>query len=209
MTDSSVPLHEPFEERLRQREAYVFGMWLFLATEILFFGALMGVYVYIRVTHPAGLSAGARETDATYGTLNLFLLLTSSLTMAIGERGLEAGLRRVARWGLIVTFLLGCGFLLVKGLEYQEDIAKSLVPGPDFPVAVVGAEPFWAFYWTATAVHAAHMTIGLALLVRLMLIDRAGKLMPHQLSMIVTTLYWHLIDCVWIVLWVLLYIPGR
>jgi cytochrome c oxidase subunit 3 len=209
VSEAPVPLHEPFEERLRQREAYLFGMWLFLATEILFFGALMAVYVYIRVTHAPGLLAGARETDATYGTLNLFLLLTSSMTIAVAERGLEAGLRRVSRWGLIVTFLLGCGFLLVKGLEYQEDIAKSLVPGPDFPIAVTGAEQLWAFYWTATAVHAAHMSIGLALLMRLMLIDRAGKLMPHQISMTATTIYWHLIDCVWIVLWVLLYIPGR
>lgn len=209
MTDASVPLHEPFEERLRQKQANVFAMWLFLATEILFFGALMGVYVYIRVAHAPGLVAGARATDATYGTLNIFLLLTSSLTMAIAERGLEAKLRRVARWGLIITFLLGCGFLLVKGLEYQEDIAKSLIPGPDFPIAVVGAEQFWAFYWTATAVHAAHMLIGLALLVRLMLIDRSGQLLPHQISMTVTTIYWHLVDCVWIVLWVLLYIPGR
>ena len=209
MTDASVPLHEPFEERLRQKQANIFAMWLFLATEILFFGALMGVYVYIRVAHAPGLLAGARETDATYGTLNIFLLLTSSLTMAVAERGLEAGLRRVARWGLMITFLLGFGFLLVKGLEYHEDIAKSLIPGPNFPIAVVGAEEFWSFYWTATAVHAAHMLIGLALLMRLMLIDRAGKLMPHQLSMTVTTIYWHLVDCVWIVLWVLLYIPGR
>jgi cytochrome c oxidase subunit 3 len=209
LTDSSVPLHEPFEERLRQKEAYVFGMWLFLATEILFFGALMGVYVYIRVTHLPGLLAGARETDATYGTLNLLLLVTSSLTIAVAERGLEAGLKRVARWGLMITFALGCGFLLVKGLEYQEDIAKHLVPGPDFPIAVTGAQEFWAFYWVATAVHAAHMLIGLALLLRLMLIDRAGRLMPHQISMTVTTIYWHLVDCVWIVLWVLLYIPGR
>ena len=209
MTHASVPLHEPFEERLRQKEAYVFGMWLFLATEILFFGALMGVYVYIRVAHTPGLLAGARETDATWGTLNIFLLLTSSLTMAVAERGLEAGLRRVARLGLMITFVLGCGFLLVKGVEYQEDIAKRLVPGPDFPIAIVGAEAFWSFYWTATAVHAAHMLIGLALLVRLMLIDRSGRLMPHQISMTVTTIYWHLVDCVWVVLWVLLYIPGR
>ena len=209
MTDASVPLHEPFEERLRQKQANLFAMWLFLATEILFFGVLIGIYVYIRVAHTPGLLAGARATDATYGTLNIFLLLTSSLTMAVAERGLEAQLRRVARGGLMITFLLGCGFLLVKGLEYQEDIAKSLVPGPDFPIAVVGAEEFWSFYWTATAVHAAHMLIGLLLLLRLMLIDRAGKLLPHQLSMIVTTIYWHLVDCVWIVLWVLLYIPGR
>jgi cytochrome c oxidase subunit 3 len=209
VTDASVPLHEPFEDRLRQREAYVFGMWLFLATEILFFGALMGVYVYIRVTHTEGLLAGARETNATWGTLNIFLLLTSSLTMAVAERGLEAGLGRVARWGLLITFVLGCGFLLVKGVEYHEDVAKRLIPGPDFPIAVVGAEEFWAFYWTATAVHAAHMVIGLALLVRLMLIDRAGRLLPHQISMTVTTIYWHLVDCVWIVLWVLLYVPGR
>jgi cytochrome c oxidase subunit 3 len=209
VTDASVPLHEPFEERLRQKEANIFAMWLFLATEILFFGALIGVYVYLRVVHAPGLLAGARETDATWGTLNIFLLLTSSLSMAVAERGLEAGLKRVARWGLILTFLLGCGFLLVKGLEYQEDIAKRLIPGPDFPIGVVGAAAFWGFYWTATAVHAAHMLIGLALLVRLMLIDRAGRLMPHQLSMSVTTIYWHLVDCVWVVLWVLLYIPGR
>ena len=137
------------------------------------------------------------------------LLLTSSLTMAVAERGLEAGLRRTARIGLWITLALGVGFLITKGLEYRTDIDKGLVPGPSFPIAVVGAEQFWAFYWTATVVHALHMTAGLGLIGRLVLIDRAGKLRPHQLSVTVTTIYWHLVDCVWVILYALLYLPGR
>lgn len=207
--ETPMPLHEPFEERTRQLEANIFGMWLFLATEVLFFGGLFGFYVFIRVTHPEGLNAGAHETDAMFGTINLVLLLTSSAVMAIAERGLEAGLKRVARIGLWVTLAIGLAFLVVKGLEYREDFEKALVPGPHFPVRVTGALEFWSFYWTATAIHAIHMAAGLALIGRLIVIDHLGRLKPHQLSVTVTTIYWHLVDCVWIVLYALLYLPGR
>lgn len=209
MADQPMLLHEPFEEEKRQLEANVFGMWLFLATEVLFFGGLFGFYVYIRVTSPQGLNAGAHETDALFGSINLFLLLTSSAVMAIAERGLEAGLKRVARFGLWITLAIGFAFLIVKGIEYHEDIEKSLVPGLGFPIAETGAEEFWSFYWTATAIHAIHMTAGLALIGRLIVIDHLGRLKPHQLSVTVTTIYWHLVDCVWIVLYALLYLPGR
>jgi cytochrome c oxidase subunit 3 len=209
MSDAPLPLHEPFEEPTRQLEANIFGMWLFLATEVLFFGALFGFYAFIRAVHPAGLIAGAREADALFGTLNTVLLLTSSLTMAVAERGLEAGLQRAARIGLWLTLALGLGFLVVKGFEYRADLARRLVPGPGFPISTVGAEEFWSFYWTATVVHALHMTAGLALIGRLIAFDRAGRLRPHQLSVTVTTIYWHLVDCVWVILYALLYLPGR
>jgi cytochrome c oxidase subunit 3 len=202
-------LHEPFEERDRQLEANVFGMWLFLATEVLFFGGLFGVYASIAVAHPAGLEAGAGATNALYGTINTVLLLTSSLTMAVAERGLEAGLLRTARIGLWLTLALGAGFLACKGLEYQDDISKGLVPGPVFPIAVTGAEQLWSFYWTATVVHAIHMTAGLLLIGRLLALDHAGRLKPHRLSVTVSTIYWHLVDCVWVILYALLYLPGR
>jgi cytochrome c oxidase subunit 3 len=209
MAETPMLLHEPFEDRTRQLEANVFGMWLFLATEVLFFGGLFGFYAYIAAAHPAGLEAGARETNALFGTINTVLLLTSSLTMAIAERGLEAGLARAARVGLWLTLALGIGFLACKGLEYRDDTEMGLVPGEGFPISVMGAEPFWSFYWTATVVHAIHMSAGLLLIGRLLALDHAGRLKPHQLSVTVTTIYWHLVDCVWVILYALLYLPGR
>ena len=206
MTDTA--LREPWRTAERQHAAMQFGIWTFLATETLFFGGLFLLYAVARFTHSAGFIAGAREAEVVFGTINTAILLTSSLTMAIAERAVREGLTTLARRMVAVTLALGLAFLATKGLEYASDIEKHLVPGPHFKLRETGASQFWAFYWTATVVHACHLTIGLGLVGRLLLIPKA-ELPKRWTTAEGTALYWHLVDLVWVILYPLLYLVGR
>jgi cytochrome c oxidase subunit III len=203
-------LTEPFEEVDRQHEAVVFGLWLFLATEILFFGGFFFLYLVARLQDPTGFAEGGRRAELLLGTINTVLLMTSSATLTVAERATRAGWRGAARAGIVATLLLGTAFLAVKGYEYNEDLAEHLFPGmAGFPLASVGATRFWTFYWTVTIIHAIHLTIGLGCVARLLWLDRSDRLLPYWMSAEVTTLYWHLVDIVWLLLWPLLYLIGR
>jgi cytochrome c oxidase subunit 3 len=209
---SSAPiLVEPFEDPERQREAMVFGLWLFLATEVLFFGGFFFLYTVARTQDPAGFAQGAAHSNLLLGTINTVLLMTSSATLTVAERAARMGWARATRWGLLATLALGTTFLVVKGFEYRQDLSEHLFPTtPAFPfIGNIGATRFWSFYWFVTIVHAIHLTIGLGCVARLLWLDRAGTLTRRWMVAEVTTLYWHLVDIVWLLLWPLLYLAGR
>lgn len=212
MTDTTELLREPWEYFERQRGAGKFGIWVFLASEILFFGALMLTYTVCRVDHPDAFAAAGRETNIWYGTINTAILLTSSLTMAMASQAAAAGhhFRRLVLWCLASTAALGLVFVVVKGFEYKEDIDKHLVPGAGFALHETGAQLFYGFYWLVTGVHAIHLTIGIVLMIRLALLGYRKKLQLDENPEIeVTALYWHLVDIIWIFLYPLIYLPGR
>jgi cytochrome c oxidase subunit 3 len=204
-------LVEPFEEPVRQREAMVFGLWLFLATEILFFGGFFFLYAVARMQDPPGFAKGAVHANLLLGTINTALLMTSSATLTVAERAARVGWAKAARWGIVATLALGSVFLVVKGFEYREDLSEHLFPTmPAFPfVGITGATRFWSFYWFVTIVHAIHLTIGLGCVARLLWLDYRGMLAQRWMVAEVTTLYWHLVDIVWLLLWPLLYLVGR
>jgi cytochrome c oxidase subunit 3 len=212
MSDESALLREPWFDFGRQREAGKFGIWVFLASETLFFGALMLTYTVCRIEHPDAFAAAGRETNIWYGTINTALLLTSSLTMAVAAQAAEAPvrLRRLVVACLIATALLGIAFIVIKGFEYKEDIDKHLVPGSGFALPQAGAQLFYGFYWLVTSVHAIHLSIGIALVGRLFWVLIRRELPAKDNPEIeVTALYWHLVDIVWIFLYPLIYLPGR
>lgn len=209
MTTPAPALHEPWSEPERQHEAIVFGLWVFLASEMLFFGGILLFYAASRHAYGSGFIAGAREASVFFGTFNTFVLMTSSLTIAVAERAIRAGRTRWSILGLWATVALGGVFLVVKGLEYADDISKHLLPGPGFPVDAAGAQLFWGFYWTVTVVHAIHLTIGIGAVGRLLLLARKGELAPRWMGVEGTTLYWHLVDIVWVMLYPLIYLAGR
>ena len=211
-------LREPWEEIGRQRVAGQFGIWVFLASEVLFFGALVLTYSVYRWSFPAGFAAAGRETNLVFGTLNTALLLTSSFTAAMASRiaadapagGLLSSRHRLVSLLLAATVALGIAFLIVKGFEYREDLERHLWPGADFELKPRGAEIFYALYWLITGVHATHLTIGIVMMGRLLVIGWLG-LRPYARNpqVEVATLYWHLVDIVWIFLYPLIYLAGR
>lgn len=210
MTETTGLLHEPWPDRPREMVSYQFGMWIFIATEVLFFGALIAFYVVNRWAHPFPVDEAASHSAFVFGTANTAILMTSSLFAAIADRALEKDLQRITRVCLWATLLLGLSFLVVKGFEYKKDIDDHLWPGAmDFEPKGQGARPFWSFYWTATGVHALHVTIGLGVIGRLIWLSQKRRLTPRRASMTITTLYWHFVDVVWVVLYALIYLVGR
>jgi cytochrome c oxidase subunit 3 len=212
MTDTTELLREPWEYFERQRGAGRFGIWVFLASEVLFFGALMLTYTVYRIDHPLAFAAAGRETNIWYGTINTAILLTSSLTMAVASQAAAAGreFRRLVVSCLASTASFGLAFLVLKAFEYREDLDKHLVPGGQFALRETGAQLFFGLYWLITGVHAIHLTIGIFLVIRLALLGYLDKLQLDENPEIeVTALYWHLVDVIWIFLYPLIYLPGR
>jgi cytochrome c oxidase subunit III len=212
MTDTTGLLREPWDYFERQRGAGKFGIWVFLASEVLFFGALMLTYAVCRIDHPSAFAAAGRETNIWYGTINTAILLTSSLTMAVAAQAALAGrhLRRLVVSCLASTALLGLAFLVVKAFEYKEDIEKHLLPGAQFALHETGTQLFFGLYWLVTGVHAIHLSIGMVLVIRLAMLGYLGKVrLDENPEIEVTALYWHLVDIVWIFLYPLIYLPGR
>ncbi len=205
-------LRKPWDALARQREGATFGIWAFLASEVLFFGALFLAYTMTRIENPDAFAMAARETNVFYGTLNTAILLTSSLTMAVASQaasGTDAS-RRLILWCLAATAALGLAFLVVKGFEYAEDIEKHLVPGPAFALPAPAAQIFFGLYWTITGVHAIHLAIGIALVSRLALLSALRRLpLRCNPQAEVTALYWHLVDIIWVFAYPLIYLPGR
>ena len=157
-------------------------------------------------------AAAGRETNIWYGTANTAILLTSSLTMAIAAQAAASrrAFRRLVLGCLLATAALGLAFLVVKGFEYKEDIDKHLVPGSHFALPQAGAQLFYGLYWLITGVHAVHLSIGIVLVSRLMLLGYLRKVeLSENPEIEVTALYWHLVDIVWIFVYPLIYLPGR
>jgi cytochrome c oxidase subunit III len=203
-------LRPPWESLARQHQAVAFGMWVFLVSEILLFSGLFAGYSIYRSLYAAGFLAAARETDIAYGTVNTAILMTSSLSLAVAGRAARAGFYRLSWRLLIATVVLGVLFLILKGLEYHEDIQKHLLPGRGFALPQPGAALFFSFYWVMTGVHAVHVTGGLAALLRLIIASRPDpRWLSGSGSEEATALYWHLVDVIWIILYPLLYLGGR
>jgi cytochrome c oxidase subunit 3 len=196
-----------FRSRAAEADAARFGLWIFLATEVLFFGPLFMGYVYGRMHLGDAFAAASRHTDVTIGTLNTAVLLTSSFTMAMAAEARRAG-ARAARGLLAATALLGCAFLALKGFEYHAEWREHLVPGASFAfdaAHVRGAEIFYYLYFAMTGVHAVHLAVGITIVIASAVrFDRAS---PGHVEL--AGLYWHFVDAIWIFLYPMLYLVGR
>lgn len=132
MSEASRAIQEPWPDLALQREGVSVGIWVFLASEILFFSGLFVTYAIYRSLNPQAFATAASHTDLFYGTLNTGLLLTSSVTMTVALRAASAELRRLTLACLMITAALGVGFLICKGLEYHDDLQKICFPEPPF-----------------------------------------------------------------------------
>lgn len=209
MTAVSVPLREPWEDFRRQKEAVSFGFWVFIASEVMFFGGLLLAYAVNRHLHLEAFQTALRNTDIIYGIINTVLLMTSSFFMTAVVRGAPRGMRRTTLWGLSLCALLGIAFLVVKGIEYHDDIAKGLVPGVGFPLRPYATQIFFALYWIMTGVHAIHLLVGIGIVLTIETMVARRRMPLNSPTIEVAGLYWHFVDIIWMLLFPLLYLLER
>ncbi len=208
-------LQHHFDTMQQQKEAGVLGMWLFLLTEILFFGGLFMAYTLYRIWYYDAFVAGSLELDLFWGTLNTAVLIGSSLTMALAVRAAQTSNRNLTIAMLIATMVLGTVFLGVKVIEYGHKFEVGLVPGPDFVWAGNEAlglhvQIFYSLYFTMTGLHALHMIIGLGIMSVILWMAWKGRFDSEYYAPVeMTGLYWHFVDIVWIYLFPLLYLVER
>jgi cytochrome c oxidase subunit III len=197
----------------QQRETAQLGMWGFIATETLFFGALIFTYFIYRNAYSHEFAAAAKDAVLWCGSVNIGLLLTSSLTMVLAIDAAAEGRRRALAWWLVATAFLGIAFICVKGFEWYLDYQDHVVPAVNFvlkPGEGPASELFWVFYFIATPLHALHLTIGIVLVFYMLSRVRRGELTPaYYAPLEVVGLYWSFVDTVWVFLYPAIYLVGR
>lgn len=214
MSEASHAPHFQYSSGPHQAETAIAGMWLFLATEVLFFGALFLSWIYARHWNPEGFDIGARQTSFAIGTVNTVLLITSSLVVSVGIAFIAAGNSRRLIRCYAFAWLLGAEFLVLKlGVEWHDDFAKHLFPGASFAIQGPlrgGAQSFFVFYFIGTAIHGLHMIVGLALVGWIILqTSRNAFSASYFTPVVIVGLYWSFVDIVWIILYPLIYLVGR
>jgi cytochrome c oxidase subunit III len=201
---------EHFADLETQHHTARVGMWVFVASEVMLFAGLFALYGAYYAKYPEQFHAAAQHNTLYWGTANTFVLITSSLTVALAIWATRERKPRLAEALLIATIALGLAFLGIKGWEYFVHAREGLLPGRYFnshALAGPGAIIFYTLYWFMTFLHAVHMTVGIGIIVWLTTEVHRRKLSAeHHISLELGGLYWHLIDIIWIFLWPLLYL---
>jgi cytochrome c oxidase subunit III len=206
-----------FETMDQQRESATLGMWVFLVTEVLFFGGMFMTYTLNRSTYSDIFGEASRSINLKLGAINTVVLIGSSLTMAMAVWASQVGKKQLVTLFLIATLALGSVFLGIKAIEYHEKFVEHHVPGLGFnfePGASIAtnahAQLFFSLYFAMTGLHALHMIIGAGLLIWLIKQSLHGRFTAHYNTPVeIIGLYWHFVDIVWIFLFPLLYLIDR
>jgi cytochrome c oxidase subunit 3 len=212
-----------FADPQQQRDASSLGMWVFLATEVMFFGGLFCAYLIYRRWYFGDFGAASKSIDATLGATNTAVLICSSLTVVLAVWAAQTARRKLLLASLALTMILGFAFLGIKAVEYREKFEEHHVPGASFRfdnVPIPGhpgeyanprhAQIFFSLYFVMTGLHALHMIIGLGIFSWLLYAAWKGRFTPEYHTPIeIGGLYWHFVDIVWIYLFPLLYLIDR
>ena len=203
-------LQHHFYNMEQQLEASILGMWIFLVTEVMFFGGLFMAYIVYRTAYPLAWETSSQQLNVYMGAANTAVLICSSLTMVLAVRAAQVGSRAGQIVNLILTIIFGSTFLVVKYFEYAEKFEHHLVPGPHFTGTLpFGSEIFFSLYFIMTGIHALHMVVGIVLMLVILWMAWRGTFTPEYYGpMEVAGLYWHFVDIVWIFLFPLLYLLG-
>ncbi len=226
-------LSEQYEDLAQQNEAYVVGMWAFLVTEIMFFGALFLAYIVYRTAYPEVFRDAHHHLDVVLGTINTTVLLTSSLFMALAVHAAQLGRKKAQNRWLFLVMLCALTFLVIKGIEYHNKYVEHLIPGSSFQYHSVAegeggqaprmssetgfavpqsiprdkAQMFFVLYFCMTGLHGIHVVIGLIVMAVLAwLTSRNSPLVRDYMPVEMAGLYWHFVDIVWIFLFPLFYL---
>lgn len=202
-----------YESAEHEADTAISGMWLFLASEALFFGGLFFIWLVLRLRYADGLRLGVEHSNLTIGTINTAVLVTSSFAMTLAYQRARAGRARGTMWACVITSGFGLLFLALKFLEWYKDLDEGLYPGAGFALTgpnAVGAHLFWGWYWIATVLHGVHMTVGVFLVLWI-----AWRAHRREFSRGYTTpvevvgLYWSFVDVMWLILYPLIYVAVR
>lgn len=233
--DHPAYLQHHFHTLEQQRSASKFGMWLFIAQEILFFSGLFMAYAVFRYLYPETYLAAHHHLSWQLGATNTVVLLFSSFTMALAVRCSQLGDNKWLQIWLVITILCAFGFLGIKYIEYTHKIHDGLLPGDYYGLPekddagnfkldaeggriytseiaknneIPGAPAiFFAIYFVMTGMHGLHVLIGIGVLLWILLRARRGDFGPKYYNPVeYTGLYWHLVDLIWIFLFPLLYL---
>jgi cytochrome c oxidase subunit III len=225
-------LRHHFDDLAQQKDASIFGMWVFLLTEIMFFGGLFCAYLIFRNLYNPAFVAASNSLDVTLGTINTAVLIGSSLTMAMAVWSAHMGKRMLIVLFLLATMGLGGIFLGIKSVEYYQKWEESHIPGIKFstesftnpkpekpgeeapkplsPDAAEHTRIYFGLYFAMTGMHALHMIIGMGIMVFLVWFAYHGYYTPDHYTTIENFgLYWHFVDIIWIFLFPLLYLISR
>jgi cytochrome c oxidase subunit 3 len=213
LSDTHTALMHHFDDMRQQQEASSLGMWVFLATEVMFFGGFFVCYTVYRFMYPEAWAAGSHLTQLWLGATNTVVLIGSSLTMAMAVYYAQMGKRQLLILFLIFTIVLGFVFLGIKFLEYYHKYEEHHIPGFDWQYAGPLSREvslFIVFYFFMTGMHALHMVVGIGLLTALIIRAWKREFSAAYFSPVeVTGLYWHFVDIIWIFLLPLLYLIDR
>ena len=226
-------LRHHFESIEQQFDASNFAMWLFLLTEVMFFGGLFTAYLIYRNWYYPAFVAASHQLSIPLGGFNTLLLIISSFTMAMGVWCSQKKYKGGLVLSLVATLILGTAFLGVKTVEYREKFEKNHVPGTHFslssfldpahdeaakasgdkPLALDMArhtEIYFSLYFAMTGMHALHMIVGIGILLFMIFRAQAGAYTTGHYTFVENFgLYWHFVDIVWIFLFPFLYLISR
>jgi len=212
-----------FSDPQQQKDSANLGMWIFLATEVMFFGGLFCAYLIYRGWYFEDFAAASTSIDALLGGTNTAVLICSSLTVVLAIWAAQTSRRGLLLTMLVLTMMFGVVFLGIKAKEYKDKFEEHHVPGASFSFdkeTIPGhpgqyanprhAEIFFALYFIMTGLHALHMIIGLGIFCWLLWMAWKGRFTPeYHTPLEVGGLYWHFVDIIWIYLFPLLYLIDR
>lgn len=198
-----------FQTADQQMSAAKFGMWLFLAQEVLFFSGLFVVYAAYRYFYPETFMHAHEYLSIPFGATNTLILITSSLTMALSVHGAQTGKQKQLQINLILTMLFATAFLVIKYFEYTHKFHVGLLPGKYFAAIGIEGYPhiFFGIYFVFTGLHGLHVLVGIGVIAWIYLRAKKGEFGKSYYTPVENVgLYWHFVDIVWIFLFPLLYL---
>lgn len=192
----------------RDDEGSKLGMWLFIFTEILLFGALFLVYSVYRFKNQDAFHAAALNLDTVIGTINTVILLVSSATIAMSISALQQKNKKLAITLMIITLVLAFSFLVNKYFEWGAKFHHGLYPGAEHLMSLGhGQNQFFFLYFFMTGLHAFHVIVGMGFIIFVMRQVIRDDLTYNNYTRLENAgLYWHLVDLIWIYLFPLFYL---
>ncbi len=188
------------DDPVTRYEAAKLGIWTFLATEVLLFGGLFTAYIVFRLKYPQMFHADHVHLNKVLGAANTVVLISSSLTVALGIAAIRQGKQRLLRLFLSLTVLLAAVFLVIKYFEWTEKFALGFYPSTDI---------FFSLYFMMTGLHGIHVLAGMCVLAVMIVLAGRGRFSEAYYTPVeISGLYWHFVDLVWIYLFPLFYLIG-